>query len=240
MQYSNNSLGASRSPSTSNDRLQKAIERNRAKIQKRAGIQDGPNLNGSPPRGVPLSKMQSMSARREIGSPTRSRLPRKVSPSTNATISSSRKEWNSTEAQRTVEDRLSRLRQKRKSRLAVKSVATGEKLNYKEFLKNFLLGSEEKPKVFRWVIKFCWLGLFIFSLHVLLGDRGTIEYYAHLNDVNSLRSEVKSNQKENGQIIFELNQIQNNQSYQRKIIRDYLGYISHDEYLVIFPESTIL
>ena len=38
----------------------------------------------------------------------------------------------------------------------------------------------------------------------------------------------------------ELNQIQNSTSYQRKMVRDYLGYIAKDEHLVIFPESTIL
>ena len=239
VQYSNNRLGAGRSPSNSNDRLQKAIERNRAKVLKRSGLRDNPTIASTPPRGVPISKMQAMSSRREARRPTSS-LPRKISSSTPRSISSVRKQWNSGEAQRAVENRLATLKDKRKSRLAMRGRVSSENVNLKESAKSFLLGSEEKSRVFRWIVKFCWLGLFLFCLHVLFGDRGTLEYYAHLQEVNNLRSEVELLKKENGQIIFELNQIQNSPVYQKKIIRDYLGYIAKDEHLVIFPESTIL
>ena len=86
MQYSNDRLGAGRSPSVSNDRLQKAIERNRAKVLKRNGVQST-EPPGPPPRGVPLSKMQSMSARREARRPATASLPRKISSTSAKPIS---------------------------------------------------------------------------------------------------------------------------------------------------------
>ena len=35
--------------------------------------------------------------------------------------------------------------------------------------------------------------------------------------------------EENNSLVYEINQIENSSSFQKKVVRDYLGYISKDE-----------
>ena len=238
MQYFQKESQPGRSPLSSDDRLQKAIARNRARMAKRQGVSDAPP-KVNPARGIPITKLMAADKKRELprstAKPVQSTITRKFPTRTSPPT---RKVWNQSESQQSVEDRLEKLKMARKRRLA-KNVETGP------FWQNFsirriFLGDSDKPKWLRVIIKGSYTLLFCYLLIVVFGERGAFDYYLRKSDLTNLKNEITQTNKDIGDIIFELNQIQNSTSYQRKMVRDYLGYISKDEHLVIFPESTIL
>ena len=211
----------------SNSRLQKAIERNRARMSKRGELVS--SSQGTASRAVPISRRLPTRSTNSIGTQKKSL--------------SERKNWSKSESDRSVEDRLSKLRQKRASR-----ITSGRKLSainnqgfWKSFsIKNFLLGSADRSFLSRWSVYLSWLGLLAFFLHLSFGPRGAIEYYSRVSDQEVIKENIRRLDQENNDLVFEINQIENNVTYQRKVVRDYLGYIAKDEHLIIFPESTIL
>ena len=45
--------------------------------------------------------------------------------------------------------------------------------------------------------------------------------------------------QENEEIKFQIYRLENDTAYQRQVIRDYLGYIANDAYLIIFAENQV-
>lgn len=231
MQYFNNRSEETDSPSLSNSRLQKAIERNRARMQKKEGLRPPSSSSSTHAmRGVPLSRRNAV-----------------VATKASASARPARKSWNKLEADQSVENRLEKLRQKRASR--VSKLSTAKKLsttpkrsfNLKNLsLKKFILGEEGRPTYLKWLTRLSWLGLISFFLHVCFGSRGALEYYTRVHRLEKIKKEIKVLKEENNSLVYEINQIENSRSFQRKVVRDYLGYISKDEYLIIFPETTLL
>ena len=179
--------------------------------------------------------------------PASRRLPGK--PATTQVLKNSslseRKSWSRSESDRSVEDRIAKLRQKRASRATktskLSSNSTGEGTFWKSFsFKSFLLGAPDRGFLSRWSVYLSWFGLFAFMLHISFGPRGLVEYYSRVSDQETIKENIRRLDQENNDLVFEINQVENSRSYQRKVVRDYLGYISRDEHLIIFPESTIL
>ena len=211
----------------SNSRLQKAIERNRARMRKRAEVISGTQT--SAPRAVPVS-------RRLPGKPATTQVLKKSSLS-------ERKSWSKSESDKSVEDRIAKLRQKRASRTSNTSRLSSarETTFWKSFtFKSILLGAPDRGFLSRWSVYLSWLGLCAFMLHISFGPRGLVEYYSRVSDQQTIKENIRRLDQENNDLVFEINQVENSRSYQRKVVRDYLGYISKDEHLIIFPESTIL
>tara|TARA_B100000925_G_scaffold289318_1_gene271927 strand:+ start:4023 stop:4700 length:678 start_codon:yes stop_codon:yes gene_type:complete len=225
VQYYNNRNEESGASSLSNSRLQKAIERNRARMQKKEGLR---STGQQPLRGVPISKRSAAATTRAV-----------------SVSAPQRKVWSKSESDKSVESRLEKLRQKRASRVSRLTPETKTrkktKISFKNFsFKGLIFGGHERPSYLKWITKISWLGLLCFFLHVCFGARGILEYYSRLKELDSVKREIVILNEENNSLVYEINQIENSVTFQRKVVRDYLGYISRDEYLVIFPESTLL
>jgi len=229
VQYFNNQAGGESSPALSNSRLQKAIERNRARMQKKESLRSVGGNQPQPLRGVPVSRRSSLPERAPSSSPT-----------------AIRKNWSKVEADNSVESRLEKLKKKRASRLAetkrtIKPKKTSSSFSLGKFsFKEFLFGSEDRSVYLLWMTKLSWIGLFVFFLHVCFGSRGVVEYYTRVGELENLKKEIVLLGEENNALVYEINQIENSKSYQKKVVRDYLGYISKDEHLIIFPEGALL
>jgi cell division protein FtsB len=226
VQYFNNQAEQSDSTVT-NSRLQKAIERNRARMQKKEGI--SPMASNQPLRGVPVSRRSLPSSRNSLNSTT-----------------PQRKTWSRNESDKSVENRLEKLRQKRalrktKSSSVKKTVKVSSSFSINKIsLKSFVFGSDDRPTYLKWVTKVSWLGLLAFFTHVCFGSRGIVEYCSRVQNLNSIKKETIVLNEENNALVYEINQIENSSTFQKKVVRDYLGYISKDEYLIIFPETSLL
>lgn len=82
-----------------------------------------------------------------------------------------------------------------------------------------------------WMLNIFFLGIVIF------GNRGVVDYVSRHGVLEEKNNHLKYLARENEDIKFQIYRLQNDKTYQRQIIRDYLGYIAQDEYLAIFAEN---
>jgi len=97
----------------------------------------------------------------------------------------------------------------------------------------------EKSKSF-WANIFIYAGwafCFFLALRMSFAERGAWEYYRRHQVLDSRMELLNSVKMQNDTIKSEIELLQNDKNYQKKIIRDTLGFISDDEYLVLFPEE---
>ncbi|MDD0853840.1 septum formation initiator family protein [Halobacteriovorax sp. GB3] len=82
-----------------------------------------------------------------------------------------------------------------------------------------------------WVFCIFLLGRLIFS------DGGIVDFYASKSLLQDRVNELTRVEKENVQLQNEIEKIKSNKKYQKKIVRDNLGFIARDEFLVLFPKD---
>ncbi|EQC51755.1 septum formation initiator family protein [Bacteriovorax sp. DB6_IX] len=88
-----------------------------------------------------------------------------------------------------------------------------------------------------WAVKGTWAFCTFLLLRLIFSEGGVIEYYDKKSALDQKRYELETLKKENVSLMEELEMIRSNSRYQKKLVRDHLGYIARDEYLILFPES---
>lgn len=80
----------------------------------------------------------------------------------------------------------------------------------------------------------CWIfcGLLVFRL--IFADGGVIDYYSAFGVLENKMVEIETNKENIEDLKTEIEQIMGSKSYQKKLVRDHLGFIADDEYLVLF------
>jgi cell division protein FtsB len=88
-----------------------------------------------------------------------------------------------------------------------------------------------------YLVKGAWCFCLFLMLRLIFSEGGVVDYYASQNLMNDKLQEYQSIQLENKNLAIEINKIKKNKSYQKKLVRDNLGFIAKDEYLILFPKS---
>lgn len=92
------------------------------------------------------------------------------------------------------------------------------------------------------LIKYCvycgWIFCMFLLLRLIFAERGIADYYSRQNKFNSELMKLRSIEKHNLNLIEKIEQIKTNRIYQKKLVRDQLGFIARDEYLILFPKET--
>ena len=87
-------------------------------------------------------------------------------------------------------------------------------------------------------VKACWLfGAFLF-LRLIFAEGGVIDYYRAIEAYKEKGEELARQERENSGLQSEITKIKTSARYQKKIVRDHLGYIASDEYLILFPKDS--
>jgi hypothetical protein len=76
-------------------------------------------------------------------------------------------------------------------------------------------------------------------LRLVFSDRGVIDYYDLKEIATDKFNEKIMLIKENESLIKDIRLIQDDAGYQRRLVRDHLGYVANDEYVVLFPSEKI-
>ena len=98
--------------------------------------------------------------------------------------------------------------------------------------------SKKKGELTHWGVKLCW-GFCLFLLgRLVFSQGGVIEYFDKKSTLDQAYHEVTLLKTENDGLMKELDLIRNNHRYKKKLVRDHLGYIARDEYLILFPETS--
>ncbi len=88
-----------------------------------------------------------------------------------------------------------------------------------------------------YLVKGAWGFCFFLLLRLIFSEGGVVDYYASQSLMNDKLLEYQSIQDDNKNLAIEIEKIKLNKSYQKKLVRDNLGFIAKDEYLILFPKS---
>jgi cell division protein FtsB len=83
-------------------------------------------------------------------------------------------------------------------------------------------------------------GLWIFSIFLLLRlvftERGVMEYYGRKGTLKDKYESLSKIKKVNIELQKEIKKISKDSSYQKALVRNHLGFIARDEFIVLLPD----
>jgi len=93
------------------------------------------------------------------------------------------------------------------------------------------------PMIVGYFVKGCWIFCALMILRLIFANGGVMDYYSQRSLLNDRVSELDKIKKENMLLVHEIERMQNDSAYQKKLVRDNLGFIAEDEFLVLFPKE---
>lgn len=100
-------------------------------------------------------------------------------------------------------------------------------------IKNFI----ERLQLGKWFIRLGWIFCLILLGRLVFSERGMIDFYKFEKRLEKRKTLLTQLKKENNDIRGEIKKIKSSGPYQKKIIRDRLGLIAKDEYLILFAQE---
>lgn len=86
-------------------------------------------------------------------------------------------------------------------------------------------------------VKGMWIFCGFLFLRMIFSEGGATSYYEKKSYLQGIQDELSSFKHENKNLMDEIKKIKNDSTYQKKLIRDGLGFISKDEFLVLFSKK---
>jgi hypothetical protein len=96
---------------------------------------------------------------------------------------------------------------------------------------------EVDTKYLGYLVKGCWIFCGIMVLRLLFANGGVTDFYSQKKTMNEKLDELSNIKKENMQLVREIERMKFDVSFQRKLVRDNLGFIASDEFLILFPKD---
>ncbi|PIK16550.1 hypothetical protein [Halobacteriovorax sp. JY17] len=91
-----------------------------------------------------------------------------------------------------------------------------------------------------YLVKFGWAFCTFLLFRLVFSGGGVMDYYSSLNLLEEKQYEQERIILENKNLAIEIKKIGKNSMYQKKLVRDNLGFIARDEYLILFPRDKSL
>ncbi len=95
-----------------------------------------------------------------------------------------------------------------------------------------------REKYVDYLAKFGWAFCLFLFLRLIFADRGVMDYYKRMEVLEERKQVAASILKENDSFMREISKIKSDRAYQKKLVRDGLGFIAKDEFLILFPQGT--
>lgn len=93
------------------------------------------------------------------------------------------------------------------------------------------------PKYVTWLVKGSWIFCALMVLRLIFAAGGVTDYYSQKSSVNARVAELTDIKKENMTLVREIERMRSDVGFQKKLVRDNLGFIASDEFLVLFPKG---
>ncbi len=201
-----------------NERLRKAIEKNRARQAERARVIPDPVQ-------APVNKQSSLfdtKQSRPPEAPLKAHAEERVHDNPKAsTVVTRRNTARANEAEFTPVKRTSR--------------KVGAQISYTTSGRKKLKPID--PTIVAYLVKGCWIFCSIIVLRLLFSHGGVSDFYSQRTIYNNRLEELDRIKKENMSLVHEIERMQTDASFQKKLVRDNLGFIASDEYLILFPKE---
>jgi cell division protein FtsB len=105
-----------------------------------------------------------------------------------------------------------------------------------EWFKNWL---GPKEKWINYFLKLSWCGCLALFIHLVFSDRGVVDYYSQKKSLEKKLTGLKQLKKNKNGLKKNIKLIRKDKFYQKKLVRDHLGFISKDEFLILFQKGKI-
>lgn len=92
------------------------------------------------------------------------------------------------------------------------------------------------PKYVNWLVKGSWIFCGLMVLRLIFATGGVTDFYSQKSSVAERISELSDIKKENMSLVREIERMRSDAGFQKKLVRDNLGFIAADEFLVLFPK----
>ncbi len=105
--------------------------------------------------------------------------------------------------------------------------------------KNFLkISIPESLKAFfaKWTYRGAWIFCLFLLVRLIFSKGGISDFYSLKKTLNQYNVNYEKIKKENIELKKTIHMIKHNSSYQKKLVRNHLGFIAKDEFLVVFPK----
>ncbi len=96
---------------------------------------------------------------------------------------------------------------------------------------------QKNVNFYSYVVKAAWVFCVLLVLRLIFTQGGVIDFYHQVEVLNKKKLEFQQIKSENSALAKEIYKMRNDHLYQKKIVRDNLGFIAEDEYLVLFPKE---
>lgn len=218
-----------------NERLRKAIEKNRARQEERARMNPGPIPSQAQPQSQPQTQAQQQasffdkqqeshqSEEREQASPQpRPRAQERTQTAPKSSVVVTRKS-----VARADEAEFAPVKRTPRKVASQISYTTTSRKKSKPL----------DPTIVGYLVKGCWVFCAIMVLRLIFANGGVTAFYSQRLMHNDRLEELSRIKKENMVLVREIERMQSDSSFQKKLVRDNLGFIAQDEYLVLFPKE---
>lgn len=93
------------------------------------------------------------------------------------------------------------------------------------------------PAIVSFLTKCAWIFAGFLILRLVFAKGGVTDFYSQHKVLTQKQSELKKIKDENMQLVREIERMHTDAGYQKKLVRDNLGFIAADEFLVLFPKE---
>ena len=93
------------------------------------------------------------------------------------------------------------------------------------------------PAIVSFLTKCAWFFAGFLFLRLVFAKGGVTDFYSQHKVLTQKQSELKQIKDENMQLVREIERMHTDAGYQKKLVRDNLGFIASDEFLVLFPKE---
>jgi len=93
------------------------------------------------------------------------------------------------------------------------------------------------PAYSNYLVKGAWVFCAIMVLRLIFANGGVTDYYSQKSQLNERLTQLSEIKKDNMQLVREIERMRSDAGYQKKLVRDNLGFIAQDEFLILFPKE---
>jgi cell division protein FtsB len=93
-----------------------------------------------------------------------------------------------------------------------------------------------KANFLGYVVKLMWIFSIVLFLRLVFAERGVLEYYFRRKKVQEKMDTLDKQVYENKKLKKEIERIERDMTYQKSLVRNNLGFIAEDEFIIVLPE----
>jgi cell division protein FtsB len=93
------------------------------------------------------------------------------------------------------------------------------------------------PSIIKFFTKAAWIFAAFLIFRLIFARGGVTDFYSQHSILSQKQNDLNSIKTENMQLVREIERMYSDSGFQKKLVRDNLGFIASDEFLILFPKE---